>query len=108
MHVTPLSVLPYPALQVPADDPPQPVLFDAHVAQAALPAAVLYVPSTQATQVAPLSLEPYPALHVPADDPPQPLLFDAHVTHAVLPALVLYLLLPAVHAMHETPPVVLP
>ena len=93
MHVTPLSLLPYPALQVPADDPPQPVLFDAHVAQIPLPAAVLYVPPAvpepQATQVAPLSAVPYPALHVPADDPPQPVVFATHVVQAALPADVL-------------------
>ncbi len=89
MHVTPLSVVPYPALQVPADDPPQPVLFDAHVVQAVLPAAVLYLPVVHATHVAPLSVVPYPALQVPADDPPQPVLFDAHAVQAALPAAVL-------------------
>ena len=89
MHVTPLSLLPYPALHVPAELPPQPVPFALHVAQAALPAAVLYVPPAQATHVAPLSVVPYPALQVPAEDPPQPVVFATHAVQASLPEVVL-------------------
>ncbi len=89
MHVTPLSVVPYPALHVPADVPPQPLPLALHVAQATLPAAVLYVPPAQATQVAPLSAVPYPALQLPAEDPPQPVVFATHVVQAALPAAVL-------------------
>ena len=89
MHVTPLSLLPYPALHVPAELPPQPLPFSLHVAQASLPAAVLYVLEAQATQVAPLSVVPYPALQVPAEDPPQPVVFATHVVQAALPDVVL-------------------
>ena len=38
---TPLSELLYPASQVPADEPPHPVLLEAHVVQATLPEDVL-------------------------------------------------------------------
>ncbi len=101
MHVAPLSVLPYPALHVPAEVPPQPLLFALHVAQAVLPAAVLYVPAGQAVHVTPLSGLSYPALQVPAEVPPQPLLFALHIVQAVLPAAVLYV--PAGQAVHVTP-----
>ncbi len=91
---------------MPADEPPHPELFDAHVAHAVLPAVVLYVLPVHAVHVTPLSVLLKPALHVPADDPPQPVLFNAHVAHAVLPAVVLYVL--PVHAVHVTPLSVLP
>ena len=47
-----------PLLDAPADEPPQPVLFDAHVAHAVLSAAVLYVPAVHAVHVTPLSVLP--------------------------------------------------
>ena len=83
MHVTPLSVLLKPALHVPADEPLHPVLFDAHVAHAVLPVAVLYVPEVHAVHVAPLSVLLKPALHVPVDVAVHPDPFVSHGTHAV-------------------------
>ncbi len=47
-----------PALHVPADEPTQLALFDAHVAHAVLSAAVLYVPAVHATHVTPPSVLP--------------------------------------------------
>jgi hypothetical protein len=41
VHVTPLSLLPYPAMHVPVDVAPQPVLFDAQEVHTALPLPVL-------------------------------------------------------------------
>ncbi len=54
VHVTPLSALLYPALHVPAELPPQPLLLASHTEQNALPAAVLYIPAEQAMHVTPL------------------------------------------------------
>jgi len=87
----------YPASQVPAEMRApltcalQSAELTEQVAQAPLPAAILYSYVPHEVQVAPPSGLVYPALQVPADVPPHPVLLDAHVAHAKLPAGVLYL-----------------
>ncbi len=61
VHVMPPSELPYPALQRPADVPPQPALFTSHTLQTVLPRVTLYLPVAHARQFIPLSDDPYPA-----------------------------------------------
>jgi len=91
VHVAPPSLVPYPALHVPALLPEQLVAFDEQVVHTVFPLIVLYVPDAHAVQegVVATVLPPYPAAQVPALLPPQPIELAVQSVHPVFPAAVL-------------------